>query len=624
MATGAVPFRGEGSGDICDAILHKTPTAPVRLNPEVPVELERIIHKALEKDRDLRYQHASEMRADLKRLKRETESGKVVADSASSGSSAVPGSTPAGASGSTMPAHTASGGGSSSSVLMAEARRNRGPLLGAAVVVLGLLAAAGFGVYKLLSGSTAAIDVSHISIRPLTDDGRVTDFASISPDGRLVAYGRREGERSLRVKQVATGSEVTVVPPQTGLFGTGATFTPDGNYLYYTHTDPANPSVFNLYTVPSLGGASHQIANDVASAAAFSPDGKRIAYRRTLLDKGQDELLIANADGTGEQVIYSRPRQKPLTGDPSWSAAGNLIAVGAFEPGENKITTILVLTPEGKLVKSFPLSGLIRMVTWMPDSSGLFYVAGEKSTGLRWQIWFQPYPAGDPVKISNDLSQYVSLSVTSDGKSFVTAQARPAATIYVGDSPAELNDRIDWKLTPISTEQATGYALSWTADGKILQRDAAWHVYVTAADGSNRIRLLEKDGVDFDPTACGPSETVVVSRVLEDNAPNVWRLTPSTGELKQLTFGRDDEKGSCTPDGKWMVYNGSQPSDSVGHILKASVDGGTAVELARGTDFSPLVSPDGKLITYGRTEGQGASAKSKIILQKLEDGAIVK
>ena len=103
-----------------------------------------------------------------------------------------------------------------------------------------LVVAAAFGVYKLLSRNGPAIDTRNISIRPLTEHGQAIDFATISSDWQIGGYGRREGERSLRVKQVATGSEVTVVPPQAGFFGSGATFTPDGNYLYYTHGDPAN------------------------------------------------------------------------------------------------------------------------------------------------------------------------------------------------------------------------------------------------------------------------------------------------------------------------------------------------------------------------------------------------
>ena len=624
MVTGAVPFRGEGSGDIFDAILHKVPTAPVRLNPEVPIELERIIHKALEKDRDLRYQHASEMRADLKRLKRETESGRVVAEAPLASTSASV-SQSASVPGSAGPAISSSASASSGSVLMAEVRRHKAVLVGIAAVVVLLVIAAGFEVYKLVSRNSSAIDTGNISIRPITDHGQVTNFASISADGKLVAYGRREGERSLRVKQVATGSEVTVVPPQTGFFGSGATFTPDGNYLYYTHTDPANPNTVNLYSVPSLGGASRQIVNDVASAAAFSPDGKRIVYRRTIQDKGEDQVLIASADGTGEQVIFRRSAgTNGLFTDPSWSAAGNLIAVSYFDTGKNKITSILLLTPDGKLVKSFPLPVVVTAVAWLPDASGLFFVAGEKSTGLRWQIWFQPYPAGAAVRVSNDLSSYLSLSVTADGRAFITSEQRPAATIYVGESPPVLNDTIDWKLVPISTEQATGFDLSWTTTGKLLQKDATWHIYATAADGSNRVRLLENDDLVFDANACGSGDIVVVARVLEDNAPNLWRLNVATGELKQLTFGKDVEKGSCTPDGRWVVYTEQQASDGVGHIFKISIDGGTPAELARGTKFSPPVSPDGKLIAYGKTEGQGASAKSKIVVQRLEDGAIVK
>jgi eukaryotic-like serine/threonine-protein kinase len=619
MATGTVPFRGQGSGDIVDSILHKAPTAPVRLNPEVPAELERIIQKALEKDRDLRYQHASEMRADLKRLNRETESGRIAAESLSAGSSV------SGLAG-TSASQVSTAASSSSALLIAEARRHRGALIGAAVMVLALVVAAAFGIYKLVSRSTTAFDARNLAIRPLTDHGEVTNFASISPDGRLVAYGRREGERSLRVKQVATGSEVTVVPPQPGLFGSGATFSPDGNYLYYPHGDPANSNNVNLYSVPSLGGTPRQVVSDVASAAAFSPDGERIAYRRILQEKGEDQILTANADGTGERVILQSKRGegKGLFTDLSWSAKGDLIAVGAFDTAKGRITSIQVFTPQGKLVKAFPLPTLVTSVAWLPDASGLLFVAREKGTGLRSQIWFQPYPSGEAIRVSNDLSSYLSLGVTGDGRSFITTEQRQSATIYVGDSPDVLNDRIDWKLTPISSQQATGYDLSWTATGKLLQRDVAWHIYETAADGSNRVRLLENDSVLFYAMACGPGDMAVLGRVLEDNKPNVWRLNTVTGELKQLTFGIDVEKGDCTPDGRWLLYTDQEGRDGLGHIYKVSTDEGTPVEIAHGTTFSPLASPDGKLIAYGKTEGQGASAKSKILLQKLEDGTIAK
>ena len=175
-------------------------------------------------------------------------------------------------------------------------------------MVAALVAAAGFGVYKLMSRSTPSFDARNLTVRPLTDHGEVTSFATVSLDGRLVAYGQREGERSLRVKQVATGSEVTVVPSQPGSFGSGAAFTPDGNYLYYPHGDPANPNNVNLYAVPSLGGTPRRgrQCSNVASAAAFSPDGKRMVYRRIIQDNGDDEILIANADGSGEQIIAFR------------------------------------------------------------------------------------------------------------------------------------------------------------------------------------------------------------------------------------------------------------------------------------------------------------------------------
>src|SRR5262249_15008468 len=104
-----------------------------------------------------------------------------------------------------------------------------------------------------------------------------------------------------------------------------------------------------------------QIVHDVNSAAAFSPDGKRILYLRLLQEKGRDQVLLANADGAGEQVVLERPRVEGqgLVTNPSWSASANLIAIGGFDTRKDQITSILVFTPQGKLIKSFPQNRLV-------------------------------------------------------------------------------------------------------------------------------------------------------------------------------------------------------------------------------------------------------------------------
>jgi eukaryotic-like serine/threonine-protein kinase len=483
MATGSLPFKGDSSGAVFDEILHKDPVAPVRLNAEISAEFERVINKALEKSRDLRYQHASDLRADLQRLKRDTSSGKSPHATVSSATISLG---PA-SGGVALPTASSAGSGA-----MQRRRSIKTPIAAIAVLVT----AAGFTIYRLSSRRTPTFDAHNLSVRKLTDHGRVVPgTAAVSRDGRWIAYVKRERERSLRVKQIATGSEITVVPPRDSFFRMTEAFTPDGNYLYYVHSDAVNGNVANIYSVPSLGGLSRKIVVDVNSAAAFSPDGKRIVYRRTVLDKGEDQLLVANADGTGEGIILTRKSNwiEGLTTDPSWSVSGDLIAVGGNATAENVMGCILVLSPNGKVLKEFRLPTTIVSVTWLPDLSGILFVGQEKSTGLRPQIWFQPYPSGEAFKFVTDLNCYESLGLTADGKSLVTAQGNPTSTIYVGDSPAHLSDKIDWKLTPTSTEQIAGRFLSWTATGKLIQIDGAWHAYISAADGSERVPLVENE-----------------------------------------------------------------------------------------------------------------------------------
>src|SRR5215468_8199947 len=245
MATGALPFKGNTSAVIFDAILNRAPVAPVRLNPEITQELERIINKSLEKDPDLRYQTASELRSDLKRLKRDTDSGRSVSVSRDSAAAAQTARETA------QPSSSPSSS-SSATVIVEGVKRHKLGTIVAGVFALLLIAAAGFGVYSFL-GARRPIPFQSMTISKITESGNARR-AAISPDGKYIVYALEEhpGE-SLWLRHLATNSTVQVVPAAPGAAFTGITFTPDGNYFYFTRTDPAVAGVNNVYQAAVLG-----------------------------------------------------------------------------------------------------------------------------------------------------------------------------------------------------------------------------------------------------------------------------------------------------------------------------------------------------------------------------------
>src|ERR1700691_2017854 len=198
MSTGAVPFRGETSGVITDAILNRAPVAPVRLNPDLPAKLEDIINKALEKDRDLRYQSASEMRADLKRLRRDTDSSRISASTqqqlqnsgplTTSGSGAsAPGSSSASISTGAMNSAGSSNAAQISGSSTATAAAATGSKLWLAVVAtLLLLAAPGLAAYHFLGASRTPAGPAHIT--QISHWDKPMRRPRLSPDGHTVAF----------------------------------------------------------------------------------------------------------------------------------------------------------------------------------------------------------------------------------------------------------------------------------------------------------------------------------------------------------------------------------------------------------------------------------------------------
>ena len=292
MATGTLPFNGESSGVIFKAILDSAPTSPLRFNPTLPPSLEDIINKALEKDRNLRYQGADEMRTDLQRLKRDTDSGR---------SGVISGSQVA-----VLPAMAATSR-SSSGVIPTQPRLNRKlwAIAGGAVALIGIV-------------------LTFIAARPLPTPS-VSGYVAITHDGNRKGIVGTDGSRlylgefstegNLFGQVSVNGGEVAKVPLPAATMAQLAV-SPDGSTLLAG--DWVGQTAFHgpLWAVPVLGGSPRRIGSAAAQVADFSPNGQTIAYGDL------NDLDLINSDGTGQRKVLSLP---DLVFDPAFSPDGSVI-----------------------------------------------------------------------------------------------------------------------------------------------------------------------------------------------------------------------------------------------------------------------------------------------------------
>ena len=278
MATGTLPFTGETSGVITDAILHQAPIAPVRLNPAVPAELERIINKALDKDRDLRYQSATEMRTDLKRLRRKTDSGRISSLSA-------------------VRENTA--GSQNQSAATAQPSVELSGKQYAALAVCVVLFAAAFATYHFWLRSKTPSGPARIT--PISQWNKPMNSARLSPDGHAVAFASPAGGIQQVYLMLTTGGEPLQLTNDEGDKRV-QNFSPDGKEVYYRRS----LSRGEIWAVPALGGSPRRVAAGTSTRVVPSPDGAYIYYGKPdnpgifrAGKSGLNEVLVYDAENTG-------------------------------------------------------------------------------------------------------------------------------------------------------------------------------------------------------------------------------------------------------------------------------------------------------------------------------------
>jgi serine/threonine protein kinase len=558
MATGTQPFRGESEATIYDAILNRDPVSPAILNRKLPAKLEEIIRKALEKDRQLRYQHASDVRTDLQRLKRDTDA---------SVSRATP------------------------STVSAPNRYTW--VLWSFVALL----VAGLGGWFAANGPRPAVrnPLSGAQFTRLANFNGAKSDPAISPDGNFAAFtSNRSGTFDIWLMQT-NGSNLTnltqgrIGDARAPLRAVG--FSGDGLELWSAGTEGrAGTEGKRLMLWPLIGGAPQNFPDEKAAEVAWSPDRTRLVYHTW---QAGDPTFVADPDGGNPRLI--------LQNDPGlhnhyqvWSKDGRWIYFVRGRPATREMDLWRISAEGGKAEQLTHLNTDIAYPTPIDERTVLF-VAHNKDGAGPWLSAFD-LRTRTTNRVSSGLEQYTSLAATADGRRLVAGVVNAQVSLWSVPITRRLVEEQDVKAFPLPTARSQAPRFGGRTLFYLSSRDGADGLW-SYRDG----RALEiwkgSEGALQSPAAVSADGNGVAFALRREGKQQMQVMATDGTRLRPLSSDVDVRgTASWSPDGKWIVVGGSDRNGS--GIFKLPADGGSPIRIATGPYLDPVWSPRGDLIVY--------------------------
>jgi Tol biopolymer transport system component len=614
MATGQQAFTGETSGELREAILTRQATPPQRLNPAIDPRLQAIIEKALEKDRDVRYQHVSEVRADLQRLKRDTEPGR-----AGAGLVPAPEGRPRGAS-----------------------LRERWATIAAA----GVVAIAGaILAYWLTRRPVPPTQLKETRLTFNPSENAVLQ-GDISPDGKYLAYSDLRG---LHLKLIHTG-EILDIPQPENPSADRADWWPNGWFPDGTKfIASALRAGFrtSAWVVSVMGGPPRKLRDAVASPWAVSPDGNLIVFGTGHSFFHYGEIWLMGPQGEDPRRLVAGSEDDGFFWA-AWSPTGQRIAYARFHRTQDKMECSIESRDlnggRPTLILSDPrLCDDNKVFHWYPDGRFIYSMLGpppNQGDGNLWEIKVDTrtgQAVSKPRRLTDWTGVYVmAFSGTQDGKQLAVTKQTGEADVYVAElEPSGHGLKQQRRLT---LDEHNYYPGGWMADNKTvllwsdrngtwdifkqsLDRDAAelvatgpdykgnpvssldgsWILYLSRASrkftATTPVRIMRVptsggppqlvlEGRGINGLACGrpPATLCLFSEESLDHKQLIFSAFEPTQETRRRELTRVNLRQPVTgyywdlsPDGSRLAF--TQPDDPEGRIQILSLGGGVAREV---------------------------------------------